>query len=122
MNCTIDQIYDYARKQCVLISSTCNSYQYYDPVQRRCINKPVCSSIQRYDEYSNRCVDISFITSKTAKNLIHSNFKSYETYYDSRKASDKFLRDCPDNTPFYSSSSRTCVFCPEAHQYFDLET
>jgi hypothetical protein len=82
----------------------------------------MCSSIQRYDDYNNRCVDISFITSKSAKNLIHSNFKAYETYYDSRKASDSYLRDCADNTPFYSTSSRACVFCPDAHPYFDLES
>lgn len=112
MSCTYDQMFDYTRKQCVLISSTCTQYQYYNSAQRKCINKPICSSIQRYDEYSNRCVDISFITSKSAKNLIHSNFKSYETYYDSRKAADKYLRDCPDNTTFYSSSSRICVYCP----------
>lgn len=53
--------------------------------------------------------------------MIHSNFKAYESYYDSRKSSDQYLRDCPDNTPFYSTSSRVCVFCPETHPYFDLE-
>lgn len=48
-NCTIDQVFDYSQKFCILISSTCNSYQYYDAVQRKCLNKPMCSSIQRYD-------------------------------------------------------------------------
>lgn len=78
--------------------------------------------MQRYDEYSNRCIDISFITSKSANNLIHSNFKAYESYYDSRKANDKYLRDCPVNTPFYSISNKLCVYCPQTHPYFDLET
>lgn len=48
-NCTVDQIFDYNKKLCVLISSTCNSYQYYDPVQRKCILRAICSSNQRYD-------------------------------------------------------------------------
>lgn len=111
-NCTVDQVFDYNQKQCLLISSTCNTYQFYDPVQRKCINKPVCSSIQRYDEVSRRCIDLSFITSKGARNLIHSNFRSYEAYYDSRRAADRYLLDCPDATPFYSTVSKACVYCP----------
>ncbi len=86
------------------------------------MTKPICSSLQRYDEATNRCINIVFITSKTARNLIHSNFRVYETYYDSRKASDPYLRDCPSDTPFYSTSGRTCVFCPQTHPYFDLES
>ena len=48
-NCTVDQVFDYGKKLCILISSTCNEYQYYDAVQRKCVLKPICTSIQRYD-------------------------------------------------------------------------
>lgn len=119
-NCTVDQIYDYTKKQCMLISYTCSEYQYYDAVTRKCVNKPICSTLQRYDEVSRKCIDINFITSKTAKNLVHSNSRSYETYYDGRKAADQYLRDCPQETPFYSTSAKNCVFCPTLHPYFNL--
>ncbi len=71
---------------------------------------------------SRKCVDIPLITSVNAANLVHSNFKTYQTYYQSRKTADQYLRDCPDTTPFYSSSIKSCVMCPPTHPYYNLET
>jgi hypothetical protein len=121
-NCTVDQVFDYSQKQCILISSTCNIYQFYDAVQRKCISKPICSSVQRYDETDKKCVDLAFITSANASNLVHSSFRTYQTYYDSKKAADQYLQDCPSKNPFYSSSVKSCVVCPSTHPYYNLET
>lgn len=69
--CTNEEIFNYALNKCVLISSTCSIYQHYDAGTKTCVNKPVCSSVQRYDETTRRCIDYNYITSKTAKNLLH---------------------------------------------------
>ena len=67
-------------------------------------------------------MEIAFITSANASNLVHSNFRTYQTYYESKKATDQYLQDCPNNTPFYSSSVKSCVLCPSTNPYFNLET
>ena len=49
----------------------------------------------RYDEATRKCISISYITSKSAKNLIHDNFTQWSLDYDKKKSLDKNLQDCP---------------------------
>jgi hypothetical protein len=115
-------LFDYTSRQCIWVSSTCSSYQYYDSNTKKCINKPVCSTIQRYDESTRKCIDISFITSKSAKNLIHDNFTQWSLEYDRKKSLDQYLQDCPSGSEFYSSTVKSCVYCPDSHPLFNLIT
>lgn len=48
-SCLIDQKFDYGTKQCIFISSTCSSLQYYDSIAHQCMAKPICSSVQVYN-------------------------------------------------------------------------
>ena len=82
---------------------------------------PTCLSWQQFDPISKKCISVNLITSKTASNLVSSNFIKWSAEYDRNRSSDSTLRDCAQPTPFYSLAFKSCVTCPSTHPYYNLD-
>ena len=80
-----------------------------------------CTNGLYYNVVTKTCMAL-FITSPQAANLITTNMNNYTTTYVQAKANNTRLQDCVAPAPYYDPVSKTCVKCPTAQPYFNLDT
>lgn len=65
---------------------------------------------------------VLYTTSPQAANLVTNNMSTYTTNYVQAKTTNPKLQDCVSPAPYYDPVSKTCVKCPTAQPYFNLDT
>ena len=139
--CKTGQYFDTKTNKCANVSTKCPKGQtfnkklqachvplkckpgyFVNPKYQVCVKKSVnCSTGQYFDYITKKCMTATFVTSPYEKNLIYSgSFKTYVKNYLALKKATPNLKNCPISTPYYESSTLTCISCPSKTPYFDL--
>ena len=139
--CRVDQKYQAHIRLCVAVESTCRWDERYDSDHHVCEKMVLCKEDEMYnhnlsicekkslkcteEEYFDgklgKCVRYQFITSPYVGNLLYkAQFKNYISFYEKKKDGNAKLRDCPVETPYYSTPDKQCVTCPKENPLFDL--